>query len=64
MKTEVILQVAGNLPGKLEADIERHKCGGIEDGVAFRWPDEGWWLIPFTDIERLYNMAKTYREKN
>lgn len=38
-----------------------HRCGSINDGVAFAHDNDGEWILSFTDLEKMYELAKAAR---
>ena len=38
-----------------------HQCGSIEDGVSFVHNHDGSWVIRFSDLEEMYQMARRVR---
>jgi hypothetical protein len=60
---DFIVESAGLIPGEqmyFNAGINR--CGNIRDGVSFNIGGGGW-VIPFTELEAMYEAAKAERAK-
>lgn len=38
------------------------RCGKITNGVAFEHGEQGWWVVAFDDLEKIYFEAKKKRK--
>jgi hypothetical protein len=54
-------RTAGNLINDLKISGHVHRCGHIEDGVAFEFGDQGSWVLAFDDLKRAYEAACKFR---
>jgi hypothetical protein len=46
-----VVRVAGHSSGKkLFVNTNVNKCGPVRDGIAFRFTDQGCWVVPWADI--------------
>jgi hypothetical protein len=45
----------------LSYDTGIHRCGKINGGIGFMHDNDGWWVMGFDDLERIYLKAKKVR---
>jgi hypothetical protein len=58
------LETAGRGDSALVCDGLQSLCGNIKDGLAFQFGNSGPWVVSFSDFEKLYLMARAYRDAN
>ena len=61
---ELIYKTAGySDDDKLTVDVGRAKCGEITDGIGFVHDRDGGWVLSFEDLEQIYLLNKSYRDR-
>jgi hypothetical protein len=55
------LNTAGRINNLVCHSVESW-CGDIQNGLGFSFGNEGSWVVDFDDFEKLYLMAKAYRD--
>ena len=55
-------KTAGNYPSdELTVNCPPfNSCGGIKDGLSFRFGNDGPWILSFKDLEAIYKKAKSF----
>jgi hypothetical protein len=59
--TEVKCETAGNIVNDLTIDCGIHRCGHIDNGVAFRFGQRGNWILDYEHLKAAYDLATRIR---
>jgi len=60
---EIEVRIQGH-PEKLYVDVGKWSCGSIKDGVSFKFGNEAFWVMSYTELWRLAALAREERKRN
>lgn len=68
-ETTVTVESPGNLSPEVDFDVGINSCGNVTDGIGIVVQPGGYtpyrcpFIISFHDLERVYTLAKLFRER-